>query len=223
MLKIAMLTSTALVLATSMAIAATPAQSGFAFDVKAVPIQRNDSLLPQPAPNLYPLSMMMGTLPPTDEEGNIYWPCWTDTGNSACSSIPNGGLVAAAPTYEWSLSACDNDSPPATPCGQPYFLYQDLTNDSTDDLIVTVTVKQGSNFIFAVGPENHGPNPFAGETVVFSGEKAFGTQGQSGKGNGWCAGSKHTCVNPVAGLATGEAIVQVGPYEMKEKFNIWLQ
>jgi hypothetical protein len=221
MFKAALLSSSLLILAGTAALAGSAADIGFKAQI--VPHIRTDSLLPGIPPNLYPLSGQFGNLPPQDGNGNDYWPCYTGGGNADCSSIPDGGVVVAIPTYAWSLSACDNNTGPAAPCGQIYFFYQDLTGDSSDDLIVTVTVKQGNNFIFAVGPKDLGPNPYDDETVVFSGDKAFGTQGQTGKGNGWCAGSKHTCVDPVAGLASGEATIQVGSYQMHQKFSFWLQ
>jgi hypothetical protein len=218
MFKTAILSATALVLAGSVTLAAAPAQIGFA--AHAFPIRQSDSFLPTIPAGLYPVNAQFGQLP-TNYDGTDQWPCYG--GGAECSSINSNGVVLGIPVYAWSLSACDNNAPPANPCGQIYFFYQDLTGDTTDDLIVTVTVKQGSNYIFAKGPVDIGPNPYYYEDVVFSGDKAFGTQGQTGKGNGWCAGSKHTCVDPVAGIANGEAIIQVGPYEMKEKFTINLQ
>jgi hypothetical protein len=223
MFKMTMMSSAALVLAGSVALADTAVRSDFPFTSHAVPIGKSVSFLPSVTPNLYPLSAQFGNLPPKDVNGNDYWPCYTGGSNSDCSSIPNGGVVGGIPVYAWPLSACDNNSSPATPCGQIYFFYQDLTGDTTDDLILTVTVKQGTNFIFAKGPENLGPNPYLNEVVVFAGDKAFGTQGQFGKGNGWCAGSKLTCVDPVQGLATGSVTIQVGPYKMHQTFKIWLQ
>jgi hypothetical protein len=220
MFKTAILLATALTLAGPSASASSLAPSGFGFEAHAVRTGRTDSLLPQEPDNLYPLSAQFGLLP-TNYDGTDLWPCYG--GASECSSINPDGVVVGIPKYGWSLSSCDNSSEPATPCGQGYFFYQDQTNDSTDDLIVTVTVKQGNNYIFAAGPLNKGPNPFAGETVVFSGDIAFGTQGQAGKGNGWCADTKRTCVNPVAGPANFEAVVQVGSYVMKQKFTFYLQ
>jgi hypothetical protein len=217
---LSILASAALFLASSAALAAGPGQQpDIGFTAHAFPLQRSGSLPPSEPPNLYPLNAQFGQLP-TNYDGQDQWPCYG--GGADCSSINSNGVVVGIPVNAWSLSACDNDSLPATPCGQIYFFYQDLTGDTTDDLILTVTVKQGSNYIFAKGPANLGPNPYYEEVVVFSGDKAFGTQGQSGKGNGWCAGSKHTCVDPVAGVANGEAVIQVGPYEMKEKFSFYL-
>jgi hypothetical protein len=218
MLKKLFAISAALVFAGSVASAGTAKLPGLR--IQAVPMPKSGSLHPTVPANLYPISAQFGYLPPKDGSGNDYWPCYTGGSNADCSSIPANGVVVGIPLYTpWSVSACNT----STPCGQIYFFYDDLTNDSTDDLIVTVTVKQGTNYILAVGPKDIGPNPFANEVVVFSGDKAFGTQGQAGKGNGWCAGTRHTCVDPVAGVANGEAVIQVGPYHMKEKFNFYLQ
>jgi hypothetical protein len=218
MIKRTMLFSAALVLAGSAAFADAPKLPGFR--ISGFSAQSSQPARPSAPANLYPIDAQFGYLPPKDGNGNDYWPCYTGGSNADCSSLPANGVVVGIPLYTpWSVSACDT----STPCGQIYFFYDDLTNDSTDDLIVTVTVKQGSNYIFAVGPQDIGPNPFANEVVVFSGDKAFGTQGQSGKGNGWRAGSKRTCVDPAAGVANGEAIIQVGSYQMKEKFSFYLQ
>jgi hypothetical protein len=218
MRKTAILLSTALVLAGSTALASAPRLAGFR--IQAIPAQKAETVRPSVPNNLYPISAQFGYLPPKDGGGNDYWPCYTGGSNADCSSIPANGVVVGIPLYTpWLVSSCDT----ATPCGQLYFFYDDLTNDSTDDLVLTVTVKQGRNYIFAVGPKNLGPNPYANEVVVFSGDKAFGTQGQSGKGNGWCAGSSHVCVDPVAGVANGEAVIQVGSYRMTEKFSFYLQ
>ncbi len=222
MFKTAIVSGALLALAGSVPLAAAT-QSDFDFKAHAVSIPLSGPFHPNYAPGLYPLSAQFGNLPPKDGNGNDYWPCYTGGSNADCSSIPGGGVVAAIPVYAWSLSACNNSSPPATPCGQIYFLYQDLTGDTTDHLIVTVTVKQGNSFIFSKGPTDLGPDPFYNEVVVFSGDKAFGTQGQSGKGNGWCAGSNAICVNPVAGLATGTITIQVGTYKLHQTFKIWLQ
>jgi hypothetical protein len=220
MSRLSILASAALFFASSAALAAGPGQQpDIGFTALAFPLQRSGSVPPSEPPNLYPLNAQFGQLP-TNYDGQDQWPCYG--GGADCSSINSNGVVVGIPVNAWSLSACDNNSPPANPCGQVYFFYQDVTGDTTDDLILTVTVKQGSNYIFAKGPADLGPNPYYEEVVVFSGDKAFGTQGQSGKGNGWCAGSKHTCVDPVAGVANGVATMQVGPYEMKQKFSFYL-
>ena len=218
MFKKPVVLSAVLVLAGSVAFADSSKLPGFA--IHALSAQKSAPTGGAVPPNLYPINAQFGYLPPKDGGGNDYWPCYTGGSNPDCSSLPGNGVVVGVPLYTpWSLSSCDT----STPCGQIYFFYDDLTNDSTDDLTITVTVKQGTNYIYAVGPRDIGPNPFANEVVVFSGDKAFGTQGQTGRGNGWCAGSRHTCVDPVAGVANGEAIIQVGPYQMKEKFSFYLQ
>jgi hypothetical protein len=218
MFKAVFLISAAAVLAGSTALAAARGQNGF--KAHAVPISQTGAFHPSIPAGLYPMNAQF-TLLPSNYTGTDQWPCYG--GGAECSSIDQNGVVLGIPVYAWSLASCDNSSAPATPCGQISFFYQDLTGDTTDDLILTVSVKQGSNYIFAKGPIDLGPDPYYMEDVVFSGDKAFGTQGQTGKGNGWCAGSKHICVDPVAGVADGEVVLQVGPYEMKQKFAINLQ
>jgi hypothetical protein len=219
MFNTAILASSALLLAGSVSYAGTP--PGNDFKARVAPIQQSGPFHPTIPAGLYPLNAQFGQLPTNYSTNGDQWPCYG--GGADCSSINSNGVVLGIPVYAWSLSACNNSAPPATPCGQIYFFYQDLTGDTTDDLILTVEVKQGSNYIFAKGPVNLGPDPYYDEDVVFSGDKAFGTQGQAGKGNGWCAGSNHTCVDPVAGVANGEAVIQVGPYEIKQKFTFNLQ
>lgn len=220
MLKNAMMTAAALVFSGSAALAATPTLDDFGFKVHAYPIAKSDPFRPTINPGLYPLNAQFGLLP-TNYNGTDQWPCYG--GGTECPSIDSNGVVVGIPINAWSLSSCDNSSLPATPCGQIYFFYQDLTGDTTDHLILTVTVKQGTNFIFAKGPTDLGPDPYFNEVVVFSGDKAFGTQGQTGPGNGWCIGSHHTCVDPVAGPATGSVSMQVGHYHMGQTFKFNLQ
>ena len=220
MFRIALNASTALLLAGTVAMASPSTKELSGFSAHAVPLQQPGAVRPSIPPGLYPMNAQFGQLP-SNYNGTDLWPCYG--GGANCTSIDQNGVVLGIPVYAWSLASCNNNAPPATPCGQIYFFYQDLTGDQTDDLILTVTVKQGSNYIFAKGPVDIGPDPYYMEDVVFSGDKAFGTQGQAGKGNGWCTGSKHTCVDPVAGVANGEITMQVGPYEMKQKFAINLQ
>jgi hypothetical protein len=215
MVKHVILSSAALLLAGSAALAKPVVQPDIGFTMHAFPLQRAATVPPSQPPNLYPLNAQFGQLP-SNYNGQDQWPCYG--GNTNCSSIDQNGVVVGIPVSAWSLSSCDT----ATPCGQIYFFYQDLTGDQTDDMILTVSVKQGSNYIFDKGPVNLGPDPYYNEVVVFSGDKAFGTQGQTGRGNGWCAGTRHTCVDPVAGLANGEVTIQVGPYQMKQKFSFYL-
>lgn len=223
MFKKTSLSSAALLLASAAALAASPAQPGLVFKAHAVKTGQHISLHAPVIAGLYPLTAQFGLLPSKDENGQDEWPCFGGGGNADCASISDGGVVVGVPNYTWSLASCDNNSGTATPCGQISFSYQDQTNDSTDHLLVTITVKQGDNFILAEGPVDMGPNPFAGQVVVLSGDTAFGTLGQSGRGNGWCAGTKHTCVDPVQGVATGMVLVQLGQYRMRERFVIYLQ
>ena len=116
-------------------------------------------------------------------------------------SIAAGGIVIGTPGHMQSLAACDDNTSTISNCGQIFWFYEDDTGDSTDDLIVTIAVKQGKNYIADV-VYDFGPNPFpAGSVVIISDDTAFGTLGESGSGNGFCYYSTETCVNPKAGAA----------------------
>jgi len=176
---------------------------------------------------LFLLSLGMGTLPPVDGGGNDYWPCFPNPNNlnyPDCSNIPAGGVVIGAPAYTQSLANCDANVAGAPNCGQIFWFYEDDTGDSTDHLIVSITVKQGLNYILDTGNFDFGPNPFpTGSVIVISDDVAFGTLGQTGKNNGFCAGSKKVCVDPVAGIATVSITTKVGASKITGKFNINLQ
>ena len=162
------------------------------------------------APVLFPLLTSMGVLPPPDGGGADTWPCFTGGTDADCSSIALGGVVVGVPAYTWSLSNCTATSTSTANCGQIYWMYED-DSGSSDDLVVTLTVKQGANYILDTGKVDLGPN--FGETgisVIISDDTAFGTQGQTGKNNGFCAGSNKICVQPVAGPATISWTTQVG-------------
>src|SRR5580698_9316239 len=159
------------------------------------------------------LSSGFGVLPPVDSSGNDEWPCFPNqNANGAdCSQIAAGGVVIGAPAYTQSLANCDASAAGAPNCGQIFWFYEDDTGDGTDDLIVSIVVKQGTEYILDTGNFDFGPNPFpAGSVVVISDDVAFGTLGETGKNNGFCDGSKKTCVNPVAGIATVTVTTKVG-------------
>ncbi len=163
--------------------------------IAPVTAARNHGMV-KPAVNggaFYQLSSGFGVLPPLDENDNDEWPCqasWTNFNGADCSQIAYGGVVIAWPTYTWSLEQCSDDSEGApTYCGQVFWFYEDDTGDTTDDLIATTEVKQGTNIILYV-VTNFGPGADTpGDNVIWL-DSAFGTQGQTGKGNGWCAGTK---------------------------------
>ena len=174
------------------------------------------------ATKLFQLSFGMGALPPLDEGGADEWPCFG--GGTDCSTIAPGGVVIGTPAYTWSLAACDGNNPNATACGQIFWFYEDDTGDNTDDLIVSLIVKQGTHFILDTGKFDFGPNPFpAGSIIIIYDDTAFGTLGQTGKNNGFCAGSNKVCVDPVAGPASVALTTQIGSQKISAKFNINLQ
>ena len=176
---------------------------------------------------LFMLAGGFGALPPTDANGYDEWPCFPNPNNSNypdCSSIANGGVVIGTPAFTWSYAACDASSSSSTNCGQIFWFYEDDTGDNTDHLIVSIVVKQGSNFVLDTGNVDLGPNPFpAGSIIVISDDVAFGTLGETGKNNGYCAGSKKVCSDPLQGIATVTVATKVGPSKISNKFNINLQ
>ena len=176
---------------------------------------------------LFQLSSGFGALPPVDGNGNDEWPCFPNPANANfpdCSNIATGGVVLGTPAYTWSLASCDANAGTNTNCGQIFWLYEDDTNDNTDPLIVSITVKQGTEYVLDTGSVNLGTNPFpAGSVIVISDDVAFGTLGQTGKNNGFCNGSKKVCVNPVAGIATVTLSTKVGASKITTHFNINLQ
>lgn len=175
---------------------------------------------------LFQLASGFGVLPPVDDGGNDAWPCFPNqNANGAdCSQIAAGGVVIGGPAFTWSYAACDANSASSTNCGQIFWFYEDDTGDNTDDLIVSISVKQGSNFILDTGNFDFGPNPFpAGSIVVISDDAAFGTLGETGKNNGYCAGSKKTCSDPFQGNATVVVTTKVGPSKISSRFGINLQ
>lgn len=177
---------------------------------------------PQAPSLLFQLASGMGVLPPLDGGGADQWPCFG--GSPDCSTIAPGGVVIGTPSYTKSLTACDGNTPTSLPCGQIFWFYEDDTNDNTDHLIVSITVKQGANYILDTGNFDFGPNPFAaGSVIIISDDTAFGTLGGVGKNNGFCAGSGKTCKDPVAGVANVVVNTKVGLNKISAKFNLNLQ
>lgn len=176
---------------------------------------------------LYLLSEGFGILPPKDSSENDEWPCLpnvADANYADCSNVANGGVVTGLPAFSWSFDACNANSPTSTPCGQVFWFYEDDTNDNTDHLITSITVRQGTNVVLETGNIDHGPNPASvGSIVVISDDVAFGTMGETGKNNGYCAGSKKVCSDLLQGLATISVVSQVGPSRIMKTFNINLQ
>lgn len=200
------------------------AQSPHHLSIRVVPSQTFHAMFPQVVlkPNLYQLSSGFGVLPPLDVNGGDQWPCFG--GQADCSTISAGGVVIGTPAYTQSLSACNANVSGAPNCGQIFWFYEDDTNDNTDHLIVSLTAKQGLNFILNTGLFDFGPNPFApGSVIIIFDDTAFGTLGQTGPGNGFCAGSNVTCVNPHAGAVNLTATTNVGLHTITTKFKIFLK
>jgi len=175
---------------------------------------------------LYQLTSGFGVLPPKDANGYDEWPCVPNSANANypdCSNIAPGGVVTGVPGFTQSLAKCDDSTSTISYCGQIFWFYEDDTGDNTDDLIVTIAVKQGDNYIADV-VYNFGPNPYpAGSVVIISDDTAFGTLGETGPGNGFCYYSTETCVNPKAGSATGSVTTTVGTSTIKSTFNLFLK
>jgi hypothetical protein len=174
------------------------------------------------------LSSGFGVLPPVDGNGNDEWPCFPNQNSNGadCSQIAAGGVVIGTPAYTQSYADCDANTSGAPNCGQVFWFYQDDTGDSTDDLVVSIVVKQGKNYILDTGPYNFGPNPFGGTpgtVVVISDDTAFGTLGETGPGNGFCGGSTETCSNPVPGAASATVTTTVGKSTIKATIDMFFQ
>jgi hypothetical protein len=178
------------------------------------------------AKKLEQLSSGFGILPPVDGGGNDEWPCFPNqNANGAdCSAIATGGVVIGTPAYTQSLANCDNSGSTYAACGQVFWFYEDDTGNNTDDLVVSIVAKQGAKYVMDTGPFNFGANPFpAGSVVVISDDTSFGTVGQTGPGNGNCAGSTETCVNPVKGVVSVTVTTTVGTSTITSKFNLFLE
>jgi hypothetical protein len=234
------------------------------WQIKVLPRQnaegtRHNPEATSPTKDLYGIQAAFTNGYPTigaNSDGSDIWPCFGDSSsaNPDCPTIgsptitfPTGAAALGTPAYVWQLDnpgsngyGCDSDtngtSPTAyLPCGQTETWYEDDTNDSTDELIYSVVVKQGTTVIAASGTVDFGPNSFGGLTppadVVVYGDQNFGTWPGAGSGanTGNCDAdfnypltaaanpgatyvvqANDTCGNPVAGAATLEAITEVG-------------
>ena len=171
------------------------------------------------AANLHGIIADFGVLPPASSTD---WPCYG--GSPDCTSIASGGMVIGAPNFTWSLASCNSRTKKETaPCAQLFWMYEDDTNDTSDDLTFSVFVTQGKNYILAAS-EDYGTNPFGAGVISVAGDFAFGTQGNhTGPGNGWCFVDTVTCVGPKPGLANVVVTTSVGSYSVTQKFQINLQ
>jgi hypothetical protein len=168
-------------------------------------------------------------LPPMDGTGDDEWPCQPNVGaNGAdCASIATSGLVIGSLAHTWSFADCDASLTTSTNCGQILWVYQD--DIGSGDVSVTLTAKQGTGYVLSTGTIDLGPDTApVGSTVIFSYDTAFGTKGETGKGNGYCAGTKSTCVNPLSGVPINiEVTTKVGTslqfFKLMKTFSIVLQ
>jgi hypothetical protein len=207
------------------------AQNPHHLQIRALPATHANGTHPPKGPNekkvLQQLAAGFGVIPPIDGSGNDEWPCFPNGGNpndADCASIAPGGVVLGAPAYTQSLADCDASASGAPNCGQVFWFYEDDTGDNVDDLVVSIVIKQGKNYILDTGDFNFGPNPFAaGSVIVISDDVAFGTYGQTGPGNGACAGSTESCVNPIKGIATATITTTVGTSTIKSTVKMFLQ
>ena len=100
-------------------------------------------------------------------------------------------------------------------------MYQDDTSDTTDDLVLSVVVTQGKNYILQFSFDE-GPNPCGAGVIYVYGDFGFGTRGNKvGPGNGSC--ETVTCSNPTAGLADVVITTTVGSYSATQEFQINFQ
>lgn len=232
------------------------------FQLKLVPrVHADNTVRPEVTPtvNLYALEAAFTQGYPTigaNSDGTDIWPCFGDTSsaNPDCSTIgdpsitfPSGGAALGAPAYVWQLAnpgangyGCDADTNGTSntsylPCGQTETFYEDDSNDTTDELLYSIEVVQGTTVLVDSGEVDFGPNPFGGSTppadVVIYGDQNFGTWpgAGSGKNTGNCTAdvnyplaspanpgalyivqANKTCANPVAGPATLTAITELG-------------
>jgi|ERR1700693_83451 len=231
------------------ALAQDDAQSKIPFHVRVVPRAATDvspdvTSLAAPVANLYPLSAVLtATSDPTyvNSDGTDLWVCLgmlpNGEENPDCPTIgnpsipfPAGGIVVGVPSYSWSLAKCNGTSTATPPCGQLETVYEDATNDSTDDLLFTIVVTQGTGdsttWIYDSGTINFGPNQYVvgippSNIVYIAGDTGLGNSGvTTGPNNGNCLASTNyptssdpstvefniqgnkTCSSVVAGLAT---------------------
>ncbi len=139
-----------------------------------------------------------------------------------CNGTTNGTTVPYTLGETWNWTEINGNY---VPCGQINSFYQDFTGDTTDEVLWRAVVTQGRNVIADTGIEDWGPNPWGATgacCILLSWQDFnFGTLGDpTGPNNGNCVpnynyptsgpptsypvitAGDHTCVDPVAGLAT---------------------
>ncbi len=163
------------------------------------------------------------------------WPLNTATANGVttygCDGSTNGTQNPYVQGETWDPAAINGFY---IPCGQINTWYEDWTGDSSDELLWTAEVTQGSKVIADTGIQDWGPNVYGDQQdfpppvdVVFYQDFNFGALGQTGKNNGNCVpdfnyptsgaptsfpvitGAGKTCVDPVAGPATVSVTTEV--------------
>jgi len=131
-----------------------------------------------------------------DSSGADEWPCFGGDLSlyPDCPGIAPEGVVVGRPSYGWALSACDSNTNGTTftsyvPCGQMAWWYEDDTADTTDDLVSSWVVTQGTTIIADSGLWDLGPNRAVnGYGNVFYKDQSFGgwTGSTVGLNNGNC-------------------------------------
>lgn len=170
---------------------------------------------------------------------NDLWPCFgDDTAQPDCTYIGSASgqtslpteVVLGNPAYTWYLTAntattqpygCDATATADTYhfCAQAINFYEDDSNDTTDDLIWSMVVTQGSSTIYDSGTQDYGPNPYGGllastgvaPVIVFYEDLNFGIpNGGAVNADGPCFASYNypvTNTTPPAGSNTYEGLV----------------
>jgi hypothetical protein len=211
-----------------------------------------------PIKNLYGLQAAFTQVYPTpgaNADLTDIWPCFgnSSTPNGDCPTIgnptitfPSGAAALGAPAYVWLLAnpgangyGCDSSTNGTTstsylPCGQTETWYEDDTGDTTDELLYSLVVTQGTTVLVDSGTVDFGVNTFGGLTpppdVIIYGDQNFGNWAgaTTGPNNANCTadvnyplaaaanpGSVYivaagkTCNNPVAGAATLTAVTEL--------------
>ena len=139
-----------------------------------------------------------------------------------CNGTTNGTTVPYTLGETWNWTEINGNY---VPCGQINSFYQDFTGDTTDEVLWRAVVPQGRNVIADTGIEDWGPNPWG-----LPGPAAYSSLGRTSTSALWATRlarttvtvcpttitpllgrprrirslpqEDHTCVDPVAGLAT---------------------
>jgi hypothetical protein len=147
-----------------------------------------------PWPNLYALQQAFTQTYPTigaNSDGTDIWPC---TGGSSatgpdpdCPTIgsptilfPSNATAIGNPAFIWKLKntpgygngqGCDalvngtgHLGVPYLPCGQVETWYEDDSNDTTDDMLYSMSIVQGPRVLYATGTVDFGTNVEASTT-----------------------------------------------------------